>query len=183
VATVGEDTAPKSAPSHEDLRASTVSSGRATPVFWKVSHPAWWWLKSNFRPNELGSASRIRRPAGMTSRPMPSPGMRPGWSVSGGLGQLVLGEWHWGIWKLSGGFARNVPILSVREAMIEAVVLHESFVSRWKFWCCYAADTRTVRASNARPLGDGMHGYSEDPVGYDISVLPTLTTVSSFLCI
>ena len=82
VATEGEETAPKRAPSQSDLRAATVSSGRATPCFWNVSHPASWCEKLNFRPNEEGSASRMRRPAGMTSRPMPSPGMRPGVSIS-----------------------------------------------------------------------------------------------------
>lgn len=73
----GEDTAPKSAPSHSALRVSTVLSGRATPVCLKVSKPASRSTKLNFRFRLEGRASRRRRPAGMTSRPMPSPGMRP----------------------------------------------------------------------------------------------------------
>jgi hypothetical protein len=64
--------------------------------------------------------------------------------------------------------SRDVPILSVREAMMEAVVSHESFVPCWKFWCCYAADV--ARSELTIPV----LGYlemacvcSEDPVGYD----------------
>lgn len=71
-------TAPKRAPSHSALRVSTVLSGRATPVFWKVSKPASRSTKENLRFKDEGRASRMRRPAGMTSRPMPSPGIRPG---------------------------------------------------------------------------------------------------------
>ncbi len=82
VCTVGELTAPKSAPSQDDCSAVTVSSGKATPVDWKVDHPAEWLLKENFSPRDVGSDSRIRRPAGITSRPMPSPGMRPVRGVS-----------------------------------------------------------------------------------------------------
>lgn len=75
-AVVGELTAPKRPPL-QLWRVWTVSSGRATPVFSKVSQPALRSTKSNFRPREAGRASRTRRPAGMTSLPMPSPGMRP----------------------------------------------------------------------------------------------------------
>jgi hypothetical protein len=73
----GELTAPKRAPSHSFLRISTVLSGRAAPVCSKVSNPALRSTNSNFSLRDAGRASRIRRPAGMTSFPMPSPGMRP----------------------------------------------------------------------------------------------------------
>ena len=73
----GELTAPKRAPSHSALSVSTVLSGRAAPVFWKVSKPASRSTKENLRFSDEGRASRRRRPAGMTSRPIPSPGMRP----------------------------------------------------------------------------------------------------------
>lgn len=73
----GELTAPKSAPSHSCLRTSTVLSGSAAPVFSNVSNPACRSMNSNLRLREEGNASSIRRPAGMTSLPMPSPGMRP----------------------------------------------------------------------------------------------------------
>lgn len=73
----GEDTAPKRAPSQEVLRASTVESGRATPVRWKQSKPASRSVNWKFRFRDEGRDSRRRRPAGMTSRPMPSPGMSP----------------------------------------------------------------------------------------------------------
>lgn len=79
---VGEETAPKRAPSQEDWRAETVSSGSAAPVFWKHSKPASRWVKENLRFRDEGRASRTRRPAGMTSRPMPSPGMRAMFRVS-----------------------------------------------------------------------------------------------------
>lgn len=74
---VGEETAPKRAPSHSDLRVSTVVCGRAVPVRWKVFQPAWRGAKVKDRPREEGRDSRRRRPAGTTSRPMPSPGIRP----------------------------------------------------------------------------------------------------------
>jgi hypothetical protein len=70
-------TAPNNAPSHSFLSVSTVLSGSAVPVFLNVSKPASRSTKLNFTCNEAGRASRIRRPAGMTSRPMPSPAMRP----------------------------------------------------------------------------------------------------------
>lgn len=73
----GELTAPKRAPSHSFLRTSTVLSGRAAPVCSKVSKPAFRSTNSNFSFREEGRASRIRRPAGMTSFPIPSPGIRP----------------------------------------------------------------------------------------------------------
>ena len=73
----GELTAPKSAPSHSFLRISTVLSGRAAPVFSKVSNPASRSTNSNFSLRDAGRASRIRRPAGITSLPIPSPGIRP----------------------------------------------------------------------------------------------------------
>jgi hypothetical protein len=34
-------------------------------------------MNSNFSLSDAGRASRIRRPAGMTSLPIPSPGIRP----------------------------------------------------------------------------------------------------------
>ena len=73
----GELTAPKRAPSLSFLRISTVLSGRAAPVCSKVSKPALRSMNSNFSLSDAGRASRIRRPAGMTSLPIPSPGMRP----------------------------------------------------------------------------------------------------------
>lgn len=73
----GELTAPKRAPSHSFLSISTVRSGRAVPVFSNVSKPAWRSVNSNLSLKEEGSASRILRPAGITSLPIPSPGMRP----------------------------------------------------------------------------------------------------------
>lgn len=56
-------TAPKRAPSHSFFRVSTVLSGRAVPVFWKVSKPASRLTKLKLRFREDGRASRIRRPA------------------------------------------------------------------------------------------------------------------------
>jgi hypothetical protein len=82
VLTVGELTAPKRAPSHSFCNVSTVFSGRAAPVFLNVSNPASRFVKLKERLRELGRASSIRRPAGMTSRPIPSPGIRPGSVVS-----------------------------------------------------------------------------------------------------
>lgn len=70
-------TAPKRAPSHSFLSVSTVLSGKATPVCLNVSKPASRSIKENCNPRDAGRASRSRRPAGMTSRPMPSPGIRP----------------------------------------------------------------------------------------------------------
>lgn len=70
-------TAPKSAPSHSFFSVSTVLSGSAAPVFLNVSNPASRSMKENLRFIEEGRDSRSRRPAGMTSRPIPSPGMRP----------------------------------------------------------------------------------------------------------
>ena len=91
-------TAPKRAPSHSFFRVSTVLSGRAVPVFWKVPKPASRSTKLNLRFRDEGRDSRTLRPAyiipthpsqpiglslarrlptGMTSRPIPSPGMRP----------------------------------------------------------------------------------------------------------
>ena len=70
-------TAPKSAPSHSFFSVSIVFSGSATPVCLNVSNPASRSTKESLSPREVGSASRIRLPAGITSRPMPSPGMRP----------------------------------------------------------------------------------------------------------
>ncbi len=70
-------TAPNNAPSHSFFSVSTVLSGKATPVCLKVSKPASRSTKENFSPSDDGKASSIRRPAGMTSLPMPSPGMRP----------------------------------------------------------------------------------------------------------
>lgn len=119
------DTAPKSAPSQSLFSASTVSSGSAFPCFWNVSKPASWCEKLNFNPKEDGRASRMRRPAGMTSRPMPSPGMRPimvkisNWCqvvmlgciyLFGEYGQPCLGttmeEGH--VWGNFGGSGRTV---------------------------------------------------------------------------
>jgi hypothetical protein len=73
----GELTAPKRAPSHSVLRISTVLSGSAAPVCSKVSNPALRSTNSNFNLRDAGRASRIRLPAGMTSFPIPSPGIRP----------------------------------------------------------------------------------------------------------
>lgn len=70
-------TAPNSAPSHSFFNVSTVLSGNAAPVFLNVSNPASRSTKENLSPSELGRASRILLPAGITSRPMPSPGIRP----------------------------------------------------------------------------------------------------------
>jgi len=70
-------TAPNRAPSHSFFRVSTVFSGRATPFFLNSSKPASRWTKEKSRPRLLGKASRIFLPAGITSRPMPSPGSRP----------------------------------------------------------------------------------------------------------
>ena len=70
-------TAPNRAPSHSFFKVSTVFSGKATPFFLNSSKPASRWTKEKFRPKLLGRASRIFLPAGMTSRPMPSPGSRP----------------------------------------------------------------------------------------------------------
>lgn len=77
VGVVGELTAPNSAPSHSFLSVSTVLSGSATPFFLNSSKPASRSIKENVSPRLFGRASRIARPAGMTSRPMPSPGIRP----------------------------------------------------------------------------------------------------------
>ena len=74
-------TAPNNAPSHSFFSVSTVLSGNATPVCLKVSKPASKSTKENFSPSDEGNASSIRRPAGMTSLPMPSPGMSPMRSV------------------------------------------------------------------------------------------------------
>ena len=60
---LGELTAPKSAPSHSVVRVSTVLSGRACPVCWKVSKPAERSAKEKSSLKELPMASRIRRPA------------------------------------------------------------------------------------------------------------------------
>ncbi|KAK6440526.1 hypothetical protein LTR95_003239, partial [Oleoguttula sp. CCFEE 5521] len=65
------------APSHSFFRTSTVLSGNATPFRLNSSKPASRSTKEKLSPRLFGSASRILRPAGMTSRPMPSPGMRP----------------------------------------------------------------------------------------------------------
>ena len=93
---VGELTAPNSAPSHSCFRVSTVFWGSAMPVSWKVVKPAGREVKVNEREG-LEMASRMRRPAccgqnwglgwevqggvqrltGITSRPMPSPGISP----------------------------------------------------------------------------------------------------------
>jgi hypothetical protein len=97
-------TAPNSAPSHSFCNVSTVESGSAVPVRLKHSYPASRSTKENFKPSDEGRDSRMRLPAcqsnqhqpccastpwtprrshllavhtGMTSRPMPSPGMRP----------------------------------------------------------------------------------------------------------
>lgn len=89
---VGELTAPKRAPWQSERSASTVTSGRAAPVRSKASKPAWRSRNSNLSLREDGRASRMRRPAGMTSLPMPSPGMRPArakvshWGYSSCLG-------------------------------------------------------------------------------------------------
>lgn len=56
-------TAPKRAPSHSVWRVSTVFSGRAVPICWKVSKPAGRSMKENLSFREEGRASRIRRPA------------------------------------------------------------------------------------------------------------------------
>jgi len=60
---VGELTAPKSAPSHSFWRVSTVLSGRAVPVCWKVSKPTERFVKENLRFVEDERASSIRLPA------------------------------------------------------------------------------------------------------------------------
>ena len=102
-------TAPNSAPSHSFFSVSSVLSGSATPVRLKHSNPASRSTKENLRPREVGRASRMRRPAGMTSRPMPSPGMRPrgiqwlgmvaNWvylpirSVRAAIGSYLNGQW------------------------------------------------------------------------------------------
>ena len=52
-------------------------SGRAAPVCSNVSNPALRSTNSNLRFKEEGRASRILRPAGITSLPIPSPGIRP----------------------------------------------------------------------------------------------------------
>lgn len=60
---VGELTAPKRAPSHSFFKVSTVLSGRAVPVCWKVSKPAGRSTKEKLRLKEVEIASRTRRPA------------------------------------------------------------------------------------------------------------------------
>ncbi len=70
-------TAPKSAPSHSFFSVSTVFSGSATPVLLKVLKPASSSTKEKSSFEELDRASRTLRPAGMTSRPIPSPGISP----------------------------------------------------------------------------------------------------------
>jgi hypothetical protein len=77
-------TAPNRAPSHSFFSVSTVFSGSATPFFLNSSNPASRCTKEKSRPKLLGRASRIFLPAGMTSRPMPSPGRRPANRVSCG---------------------------------------------------------------------------------------------------
>lgn len=54
----GDETAPNMAAVHSDLRASTVSRGRAVPVFWKCSKPAW--RGTNEGLGMPGTASRTR---------------------------------------------------------------------------------------------------------------------------
>ena len=75
--TDGEETAPKRAASHSAFKVSTVLEGKAAPVRWNVSKPADSGMKENERPREEGRAWRSLWPAGITSLPMPSPGMRP----------------------------------------------------------------------------------------------------------
>ena len=93
-------TAPNRAPSHSFFSVSTVLSGKAEPVFLNVSNPASKLMKENFKFRDEGKASRSCRPAclsqsrfcishllfalrqvkvctGITSLPMPSPGISP----------------------------------------------------------------------------------------------------------
>ena len=74
---VGDETAPNNAPSHSFFKTSTVSSGKAVPVFLNNSKPASKLTNSNCKSCLAGKFSKTALPAGITSRPIPSPEIKP----------------------------------------------------------------------------------------------------------